>query len=108
MKCGLFTGAALLCAMDWLAGLSAGGLAWARAPETISALMATDIVRVLSIGASKAGGYLRLQEPCLLTCKSTPPGWACSLPMEPCPQVAEAGKGLEGKASSAESFNEFL
>src|SRR6478672_7757194 len=55
MKCGLFTGAALLCAMDWLADLSAGGLAWARAPETISALMATDIVRVLSIGASKAG-----------------------------------------------------
>src|SRR5262245_8725597 len=34
-------------------GEAIGGLSWARAPETISPLTAADIIRVLSILASK-------------------------------------------------------
>src|ERR1700750_1860296 len=34
-------------------GDAAGGLAWARAPEIISALNAADIIRLLTIVASK-------------------------------------------------------
>src|SRR5438094_7507095 len=66
-------------------GDAAGGLAWASAPEIISALSAADIISVLSIVASKrlrsvkeSDGSLALDNQ-LASTAHVPPTWNSSL-----------------------------
>src|SRR5262245_53734921 len=84
-------------------GEAIGGLSCARAPETISALTAADIIRVLSILASKrvCSSRKRGFPPLLTTLERE----ACSASMEPARIREKGGSTAAQHASSLEAPN---